>query len=103
MTAEEALTTVAIAPILFRGLADGDLVYALDIHAQIVKLQFSPAPEPHEVETLKELIAKHDSVILGGRIWILFLWDEQVTHTAAPSHIEFGVAWHPQVGKYHEV
>jgi hypothetical protein len=32
MTAKEALTMVAIASIIFRGLADGDLVYALDIH-----------------------------------------------------------------------
>jgi hypothetical protein len=31
MTADESLTMVAIAPILFRGLAPGELVYALDI------------------------------------------------------------------------
>ena len=87
MTAEEALTMVAIAPILFRGLADGDLVYALDIHAQIVKLQFSWSPEPQEVELLKELIAKHDSVLLEGRTWIHFCGMNKL-HTRRHHHIQ---------------
>ena len=87
MTAEEALTLVAIAPILFRGLADGDLVYALDIHAQIVQLQFSWAPSPVEVEYLNQLIAKHDRILLNAQNWIFFSGMNKL-HSRRHHHLE---------------
>jgi len=63
MTADESLTMVAIAPILFRGLAPGELVYALDIHARIVKMQFAWELSPPEVGKLKNLILEHDRLL----------------------------------------
>jgi hypothetical protein len=87
MTADESLTMVAIAPILFRGLAPGELVYALDIHARIVKMQFAWELSPPEVGKLKNLILEHDRLLSNGPNWINFCGTNKL-HTRRFHHIE---------------